>query len=77
MGLGFNHCSNSCVCHCREKHHDLKSNMDRLQKLTISGPEGKEFLEPKVSNLWNMATKGDFTREELESLHVSICLVIV
>ncbi|KAK8399795.1 hypothetical protein O3P69_003668 [Scylla paramamosain] len=56
----------------KEKHHELKSNMDRLQKLTVSGPDGKEFIEPKVSNLWKMATKGDFTKEELESLHTEL-----
>ncbi|XP_050701934.1 alpha-2-macroglobulin receptor-associated protein-like [Eriocheir sinensis] len=56
----------------KEKHRELKNNMDRLHKVTISGPDGKEFIEPKVSGLWKMAIRGDFTREELESLHTEL-----
>lgn len=56
----------------KEKHHELKNNMDRLHKLTVSGPDGKEFFEPRVSKLWNLAIRGDFTKEELESLHTEL-----
>ncbi|KAG0723915.1 Alpha-2-macroglobulin receptor-associated protein [Chionoecetes opilio] len=56
----------------KEKHQDLKSNMDRLHKLAVSGPDGQEFFEPKVSKLWNLAIRGDFTKEELESLHTEL-----
>ena len=71
MNFDFILVIDNCVSY-REKHRELKSNMDRLHKVTVSGPDGKEFIEPKVSSLWKLAIRGDFTRQELESLHVSI-----
>lgn len=56
----------------REKHRELKEGYDRLHKVTSTGPETKEFIEPKVSGLWKLAVRGDFTQEELESLHTEL-----
>ncbi|XP_043189612.1 alpha-2-macroglobulin receptor-associated protein-like, partial [Amphibalanus amphitrite] len=49
-------------------HEELNRGYDRLHVASISGPDGRDFIEPKVDGLWQMARKGDFTAEELESL---------
>ncbi|CAL4110299.1 unnamed protein product, partial [Meganyctiphanes norvegica] len=56
----------------REKHRELKDGYDRLHKVSSTGPDTKEFFEPKVSGLWKLAVRGDFTQEELESLHTEL-----
>ncbi|XP_064105454.1 alpha-2-macroglobulin receptor-associated protein-like [Macrobrachium nipponense] len=56
----------------REKHREIKDSYHRLHKITSTGPESKEFIEPKVSGLWKLAIRGDFTAEELESLHTEL-----
>lgn len=56
----------------REKHRELKEGYNRLHKVSSTGPDSKEFLEPKVSGLWKLAIRGDFTAEELESLHTEL-----
>ncbi|XP_076042461.1 alpha-2-macroglobulin receptor-associated protein [Oratosquilla oratoria] len=56
----------------REKHRELKEGYDRLHKVASTGPDSKEFLEPKVALLWKMATRADFTQAELESLHTEL-----
>lgn len=40
--------------------------------MASTGPDSKEFIEPKVAGLWKLAVRGDFTQEELESLHVCL-----
>ncbi|XP_068215445.1 alpha-2-macroglobulin receptor-associated protein [Palaemon carinicauda] len=56
----------------REKHREIKDSYHRLHKVTSTGPDSKEFIEPKVSGLWKLAIRGDFTAEELESLHTEL-----
>lgn len=56
----------------REKHRELKEGYDRLNKVAATGPDSKEFVEPKVAGLWKLAIRGDFTQEELESLHTEL-----
>lgn len=56
----------------REKHRELKDSYDRLHKVASTGPDSKEFIEPKVAGLWKLAVRGDFTQEELESLHTEL-----
>ncbi|KAK8746877.1 hypothetical protein OTU49_016873 [Cherax quadricarinatus] len=56
----------------REKHRELKEGYDRLHKVASTGPDSKEFVEPKVAGLWKLAIRGDFTQEELESLHTEL-----
>ncbi|KAG7174057.1 alpha-2-macroglobulin receptor-associated protein-like [Homarus americanus] len=56
----------------REKHRELKEGYDRLHKISTTGPDSKDFVEPKVAGLWKLAVRGDFTQEELESLHTEL-----
>ncbi|KAK7066466.1 Low-density lipoprotein particle receptor binding [Halocaridina rubra] len=56
----------------REKHRELKDSYNRLHKVSSTGPDSKEFIEPKVAGLWKLAVRGDFTQEELESLHTEL-----
>jgi len=56
----------------RLKHRDIKDGYDVLNKKIVSSPNSKEFNEPRIQQLWKMATKADFTPEELHSLHVSL-----
>ncbi|XP_015597936.1 alpha-2-macroglobulin receptor-associated protein [Cephus cinctus] len=52
----------------REKHLELRSGFDRLDRLAAKGPNHKEFVEPKVQGLWRVALEAKFSPEELESL---------
>lgn len=36
----------------------------------MSGPNNQEFVEPKVQGLWKLATKANFSSDELESIKV-------
>lgn len=56
----------------REHHRGLKDGYDRLHRLTATGPNSKEFIEPKVQGLWKVALESDFTHEELESLRIEL-----
>lgn len=56
----------------RDKHRDLRDGFDRLHRLASSGPNSKEFVEPKVQGLWKIALDSDFSPEELESLRVEL-----
>merc|ERR1711971_527602 len=51
-----------------KKGKDLKSNYDRLHRLATNQGEEREFEEPKVSGLWKLALKSNFTMLELESI---------
>lgn len=52
----------------REKHLELRNGYDRLDRLTATGPNHKEFVEPKVQGLWRIALEGNFSPSELSSL---------
>lgn len=52
----------------RERHQDIKSGYDNLDRLTAGGPNHQEFVEPKVQGLWRIAKKSQFNKDELESL---------
>lgn len=54
----------------REKHLDLRSGFDNLDRKTAKGPNHNEFIEPKVQGLWRVAQQGKFSDEELDSLKV-------
>lgn len=54
----------------RQAHQEIKDGYDRLHRISLSGPESKEFVEPRVQILWNMAVKGNFSDSELESMRV-------
>ncbi|XP_066594465.1 alpha-2-macroglobulin receptor-associated protein [Prorops nasuta] len=52
----------------REKHLEIRSGYDYLDRLTAKGPNHKEFIEPKVQGLWRIAHEANFSKEELASL---------
>lgn len=52
----------------REKHADLKDTYDNLERKTAQGRGRREFIEPKVIHLWNMAVESNFTASELATL---------
>lgn len=56
----------------REKHRDLRDNIDRLERLTAKGPSNQEFVEPKVLGLWRVASEGNFTSDELASIKMEL-----
>lgn len=51
----------------RDKHRDLKESFDNLERKS-AGRGHREFVEPKVINLWNKALEGNFTPKELAAL---------
>lgn len=55
----------------REKHRELKDLYDNLERKTAQGRSRREFVEPKVINLWNSALENNFTAQELAALKVS------
>lgn len=56
----------------RERHRDIRDGYDRLHRIAAKGPNSKEFVEPKVQGLWQMALNGNFSADELESLRVEL-----
>lgn len=56
----------------REKHRDLRDNIDRLERLTAKGPSNQEFVEPKVQALWRVAAEGNFSADELSSIKIEL-----
>lgn len=51
----------------RDKHRDLKDKFEELE-LKTKGRGRREFIEPKVINLWNKAQESSFTEKELAAL---------
>uniref|UniRef100_A0A8D9AL89 Alpha-2-macroglobulin receptor-associated protein n=1 Tax=Cacopsylla melanoneura TaxID=428564 RepID=A0A8D9AL89_9HEMI len=56
----------------RQAHQEIKDGYDRLHRISLSGPESREFVEPRVQVLWSMAQKGNFSNNELESMRVEL-----
>lgn len=56
----------------REKHHGLRDNFDRLERITAKGPNNQEFIEPKVQGLWRVASASNFSTDELASLKIEL-----
>lgn len=56
----------------RERHRDLRDNIDRLERLTAKGPNNQEFVEPKVQALWRVAADGNFSNDELASIKMEL-----
>lgn len=54
----------------REKHLELRSGYENIEQRTAQGPNHKEFIEPKVQGLWQIARQANFSTHELESLKV-------
>lgn len=62
----------SKVNQLRDKHREIRDDYDRLYRLAMSGPDSREFVEPKVQGLWNIAIKANFTPDELDSIRVEL-----
>ncbi|KAK9881091.1 hypothetical protein WA026_014434 [Henosepilachna vigintioctopunctata] len=56
----------------REQNKEIKEGYDHLVRLTATGPNSKDFVEPKVQGLWTIALESNFTSDELESLRVEL-----
>lgn len=56
----------------REKHRDIRSNIDRLEQITAKGPNNQEFVQPKVQALWRVANDGNFSADELASIKIEL-----
>ncbi|KAL1465148.1 hypothetical protein WDU94_004738 [Cyamophila willieti] len=56
----------------RQAHQEIKDGYDRLHRISLSGPDSREFVEPRVQVLWSMAQKGNFSDSELESMRVEL-----
>lgn len=54
----------------REKHREIKDSFDNLERKTSQGRNRREFVDPKVINLWNVALQNNFTASELAALKV-------
>lgn len=61
----------------REKHRELKDAYDGLERKTSQGRKRREFVDPKVINLWNVALENNFTASELAALKVTLFSVYV
>ncbi|XP_060849532.1 uncharacterized protein LOC132928701 [Rhopalosiphum padi] len=49
--------------------HDIKDSFDRLHRLSLTGPNSEEFVEPKVQEIWIKAQQTNFSKDELQILH--------
>lgn len=56
----------------REKHHEIRDGLDRLDRLAAKGPNSKEFIEPRVEGLWKIALDSNFSSEEILSLRTEL-----
>lgn len=56
----------------RNRIHEIKDSFDRLHRLSLSGPNSEEFVEPKVQEIWVKAQETNFSKDELQLLHVRI-----
>ncbi|KAI5712247.1 hypothetical protein M8J76_004069 [Diaphorina citri] len=56
----------------RQVHQEIKDGYDRLHRISLSGPDSREFVEPRVQVLWSMAVKGNFSDSELESMRIEL-----
>lgn len=56
----------------REKHREIRDNIDRLERVVARGSNASEFVEPKVQGLWRIAQESDFNAEQLASIKVEL-----
>ncbi|KAK9505386.1 hypothetical protein O3M35_009458 [Rhynocoris fuscipes] len=56
----------------RDKHREIRDDYDRLYRMSMSGPNNQEFVEPKVQGLWKLAVAANFTPDELESIKAEL-----
>ena len=56
----------------REKHREIRDNIDRLERIVSRGDEDSDFIEPKVQVLWRIAQQSNFTVDELASMKIEL-----
>jgi hypothetical protein len=71
----------------REKHSKLKSvykdmknsysNLERLTEVVGETQRPKDFIDPRVRELWAMAVKANLSQEELSSFRVGYFRLVV
>ncbi|KAL7297151.1 hypothetical protein TKK_0009570 [Trichogramma kaykai] len=52
----------------KQKHLEVRSGFDHLERIAAKAPKHNEFVDPKVQELWHMAKESKFSEQELESL---------
>lgn len=56
----------------REKHREIRDNIDRLERVVARGSDESDFIEPKVQGLWRIAQQSNFTTDQLASIKVEL-----
>lgn len=56
----------------RKHHRELRDNLDYLERKAAKAPNSQEFIEPRVQELWRVASASNFTTDELASLKVEM-----
>lgn len=56
----------------RDKHREIRDNVDRLERLTARGSNSSDFIEPKVQGLWRTAQASNFSTDELASIKIEL-----
>ena len=56
----------------RDKHREIRDNIDRLERIVARGSSSSDFIEPKVQGLWRIAQESNFTANELASIKVEL-----
>lgn len=56
----------------RDKHREIRDNLDRLERVVGKATNSSDFIEPKVQGLWRIALESNFTAEQLASIKVEL-----
>lgn len=56
----------------RDKHREIRDNVDRLERIAARGSNSSDFIEPKVQGLWRVAQAGNFSADELSSIKIEL-----
>lgn len=56
----------------RDKHREIRDNIDRLERIVSKGSNSSDFIEPKVQGLWRIAQESNFTADQLASIKVEL-----
>ncbi|KAL7041900.1 hypothetical protein ACKWTF_000945 [Chironomus riparius] len=56
----------------RDKHREIRDNIDRLERIVARGDDESDFIEPKVQGLWRIAQQSNFSAEELASMKIEL-----
>lgn len=56
----------------RDKHREIRDNLDRLERVVGRASNPSDFIEPKVQGLWRIAMESNFTVDQLASIKVEL-----